>query len=219
MPVLPSRLPRKAHLPDDLAESYLAKRDAIRQRLADFAAVPQSEWFYETAYCLLTPQSKAVHADQVIHLLKDRDFLHLPFDPVQILREPVHYIRFHRVKSDRLLRLQEQWPMIETIISAAKARNSREGRDELSALVNGMGLKEASHVLRNIGCRGLAIIDRHLLRCLVACSVIPEQVHIGSPRQYHAVENLFDHFSQKVGIDMDELDLLFWSDITGLILK
>jgi N-glycosylase/DNA lyase len=219
MPVLPSRLPRKAHLPDDLAESYKTRREAIRQRLADFAAVPQTEWFYETAYCLLTPQSKAVHADQVIHLLKERDFLHTPFDPVQILREPLHYIRFHRVKSDRLLRLQEQWPVIETIIAEARNLNSREGRDELSAQVNGMGLKEASHVLRNIGCRGLAIIDRHLLRCLVACSVIPEEVVVGSSKQYHAVENLFDQFSVKVGINMDELDLLFWSEIAGLILK
>ncbi len=215
-------------LPPQLRASYEERKEQIRQRLNEFAAVPQEEWFYETAFCLLTPQSKAVHADAVIRTLKERGFRDGPFDPVDTLRDPNHYIRFHRVKADRLLWLQQHWLEIEPILADARHHagqdhaghlRCRERRDALAGSINGMGLKEASHVLRNIGCRGLAIIDRHLLRCLEACGVIPDRSVSMTARRYHEIEIAFAAFSSKVGIEMDELDLLFWSEISGLLLK
>lgn len=210
-------------LPLRFRTAFEERKGQIRERLHDFASVPQEEWFYETAFCLLTPQSKAVHADAVIRTLKERGFRDAPFDPVEILRDPARYIRFHRVKANRLLWLQEHWTEIEPILADARHHaghhRCRERRDDLALRMNGMGLKEASHVLRNIGCRGVAIIDRHLLRCLEECGVIPDRTVAITPRRYHEIELLFEKFSRTVQIDMDELDLLFWSEISGLILK
>jgi N-glycosylase/DNA lyase len=38
--------------------------------------------------------------------------------------------------------------------------------------VKGLGYKEASHFLRNIGVKGHAILDKHVMRCLADVGVI-----------------------------------------------
>ena len=114
-------------LPERFQKAYKQRRRAIRQRLNEFAEVKQEEWFYETAYCLLTPQSKAVHADAVIRILQESGFRDAPFDPVGILRDPAHYIRFHRVKADRLLWLQANWGSVESLLASARHLSRHHG--------------------------------------------------------------------------------------------
>ncbi|MCX6139614.1 MAG: DNA lyase, partial [Candidatus Kapabacteria bacterium] len=92
-------------------------------------------------------------------------------------------------------------------------------RKLLARSVNGIGLKEASHFLRNIGVRGLAIIDRHLLTNLVRCGVYVKVPQINTVRAYQSVEEAYSVYCFELGIDMDEVDLLFWCNQTGHILK
>jgi thermostable 8-oxoguanine DNA glycosylase len=49
--------------------------------------------------------------------------------------------------------------------------------------------------------------------------VYSEAPAISSRKNYRAVELAFEQYSNDVGIDMDELDLLFWCAQTGHILK
>ena len=76
----------------------------------------------------------------------------------------------------------------------------------------GLGYKEASHFLRNIGKNdGLAILDRHILRNLKRLgliNLIPKSI---SKKQYLAIERRFSIFAKDLGIAFDALDLLFWS--------
>lgn len=194
----------------------------IRERLAEFAAVNQEDWFYEFCYCLLTPQSKAANAGEVVTLLRELEFKETGSSPLHLLVSPKHYIRFHNVKSRRLQLLQQQWPEVEHFLLEHNERNTKNPRlvrDELASRVNGYGLKEASHVLRNIGWREIAILDRHILRCLVQLSVLKSIPLLNSIRSYHEVERQMILFSQTINIDVDELDLVFWSMFTGKILK
>jgi len=85
--------------------------------------------------------------------------------------------------------------------------------------VKGLGLKESSHFLRNIGYRGLAILDRHILKNLHKSNVINELPKTLTPKVYFEIEKKFKDFSREVSIDMDELDLLFWSMETGEVFK
>jgi len=206
-----------AALPDHLARAYDERRDAIRARLQEFSQVPRTEWFYELCFCLLTPQSKALHAAHAIERLKGMHFQEEGGDPTEILRDPAHYIRFHNTKARRLQVVRDQWPTIVGIIS--QPGTARERRDLLARTVNGMGMKEASHFLRNVGKRGLAIVDRHLLTNLIACRVLDEHARVTTYAHYVDIENRFTAYAEAVGIDMDELDLLFWSEMAGLILK
>jgi N-glycosylase/DNA lyase len=85
--------------------------------------------------------------------------------------------------------------------------------------VKGLGWKESSHFLRNIGYRDLAILDRHILKCLVRLSVLKNLPQTLTAKKYKEIEKIFLAFANEVGIPIDELDLLFWSLATGEILK
>lgn len=191
--------------------------DAVRARLADFASVRREEWFYELLYCLLTPQSSAVNAGKAVEALRTGAFREKGFDPAPVLADRKHYIRFHNTKAARLLAVRGQFGAIATRLSAGSP--SPILREWLVDNVNGLGWKEASHFLRNIGHRDLAILDRHILKHLAAAGVLRKLPKSLTPRLYFAIEKKFAGFAHDLDIPMDELDLLFWSAETGQILK
>jgi N-glycosylase/DNA lyase len=207
----------KVRLPDDVAMAYQTNREAIVQRLTEFSEVPREQWFYEFCFCLCTPQSKAEHAMIAVEHLAEARFFEVGSDPTYVLANKDAYIRFHNVKSRRLLALRDQWP--ELMRDMALLHDARELRDLLVQRVNGYGLKEASHVLRNIGFRDLAILDRHILRMLAYCRVIDDCQKLSTRTDYLEVERLAIRYATDVGISLDELDLLFWFMNTGKILK
>lgn len=85
--------------------------------------------------------------------------------------------------------------------------------------VKGIGYKEASHYLRNIGYRGYAILDKHILRTLHKLGVLPSPDPPTTKKKYLASEEMMRKFAEELTIDFDELDLLLWSNVTGEILK
>jgi N-glycosylase/DNA lyase len=200
-----------------LLQSHKESREAIRQRLDDFSRVPADEYFYELIYCLLTPQSSAVNAGKVVAALKELDFEHSGINPEPILSDRTHYIRFHRTKASHLERCKAGYTVIRDKIMGHP--EGSELRAWLVENVHGLGWKEASHFLRNIGFRNLAILDRHILRNLVRFGALRRLPATLTPRIYMQIEQKFRTFSERLGIPMDELDLLFWSMETGMILK
>jgi N-glycosylase/DNA lyase len=96
-----------------------------------------------------------------------------------------------------------------------------ERRDWLAAepRIKGLGYKEASHYLRNIGFKGYSILDKHIVRCLAELGVIDSPKPPATRRRYLETESRMRQFAGDVGIDFDELDLVLWSIKTGEILK
>jgi N-glycosylase/DNA lyase len=203
---------------ETLKRLYRKRRSAIRERLSEFSSVPASEYFYELAYCLLTPQSSAVHADRAVETLRSHLFSEQGGNPEQLLRNPAHYIRFHRTKARHLLLARAGFPAVLQALS--NGRPAGEVREWLVKNVKGLGYKEATHFLRNIGKNnGLAILDRHILRNLKRYGSIRSVPKALTRRKYLAIEQRFKAFSQQIGIPPDELDLLLWSMETGEIRK
>ena len=202
---------------EELRTLYESKQDAIRKRLKEFASVHHSEYFYELVYCLLTPQSSAANAAKAVRVLRHHDLFHRPVDPEPLLHQKDFYIRFHRTKAKHLLKVKEQFAAIQQHI--LNGNSSVELRRWLVENVTGLGWKEASHFLRNIGHRDLAILDRHILKNLVRVGVLRQLPKTLTAKRYGMIEKKFQQFSRKLNIPMDELDLLFWSLETGEILK
>ncbi|MEW6509760.1 MAG: DNA lyase [Bacteroidota bacterium] len=202
---------------DVLRREHTERQGAILARLSDFAAVPASEYFYELAYCLLTPQSSAANASKAVEQLKRADLLGSDIEPSEILFIKSHYIRFHNTKARRLLEAKRKLPAILSALSSGGS--SPDIRLWLVGNVRGLGWKEASHFLRNIGHRNLAILDRHILRNLRHHGVIRTPPRSLTPARYLVIEQRFLDFADAVSIPMDELDLLFWSRETGEIMK
>jgi N-glycosylase/DNA lyase len=209
--------PSEIKKPADLYRLYLKRKREIHKRLRDFSSVRPEDYFYELVYCLLTPQSSAANALRVVDKLTLKDFLNRNIDPEPMLAGRECYIRFHKTKSKNLLTLKKEYPEIEKILMSG--HSGMEMRQCLVKNVMGMGWKEASHFLRNIGRRDLAILDRHILRCLLRFGVIQKMPKTLTTKKYLQIEKKFRNFSDKCGIPMDELDLLFWSMGTGKILK
>ena len=202
----------------ELKLRFRIHKKAIRARLADFQSVSPSDYFYELVYCLLTPQSSAAHAEQAVTLLSSAGFDTNNIDPEPFLRRKECYIRFHRTKSRYLLRMKEQFPIIA--IKLSEPVLSFELREWLVKNVTGLGYKESSHFLRNIGKNdGLAILDRHILRNLNHLGLIDSIPKSIGRKQYLEIEQRFSNCATMFGIAFDELDLLFWSMETGEIRK
>lgn len=85
--------------------------------------------------------------------------------------------------------------------------------------IKGLGYKEASHFLRNIGVRGYAILDKHVMRCLADLNVLDTARPPGTRNRYLEIEEKLRAVARDVKIDFDELDLVLWSMKTGEVLK
>jgi N-glycosylase/DNA lyase len=77
--------------------------------------------------------------------------------------------RFARQRAERIVKARENFH--RTLELLKNGSSPQELRDLLSDTcskykVEGFGLKEASHFLRNIGYKDVAIIDRHIFRFL-----------------------------------------------------
>lgn len=205
-------------LPEPWASVYAERRPAILRRLEDFNAIPQEQYFYELAFCILTPQSSARNAEATIAELIAGDFFARGFDPTPHLRDPAHYIRFHNVKGKRLLVVRENFSNLMPLLGSRTAEPTQL-RESVLNTVSGLGMKEASHFLRNIGVRGLAILDRHIFKHLHSLKVIKAIPTSVTPKRYLEIEAAWKKYSNQLDISLDELDLLFWSMETGEILK
>lgn len=207
----------KPALPEYLRNAYQLLREPIRRRLAEFRLISESKYFYEMCFCIMTPQSRAKSAAEVQQKLEDMDFYGIGFEPVELLRDARHYIRFHNQKSVRLLKLREDFP--ELLNWLRSDIPDEDKREQIHKRVNGFGMKESAHFMRNIGYRDMAILDRHILKHLVKCGVFDELPSVATVKRYREVEAKFREFSARVNVPLDELDLLFWSYETGEILK
>jgi N-glycosylase/DNA lyase len=201
----------------DIIFYYNQKKTLIEQRLKEFINVPEEEYFYELCFCICTPQSSARNVLQVVNKLKKNNFFDMQFNPVDILSSKEHYVRFHNTKSKRLLDLKQIFPQILEVLRSKTSNTFK--RLKILNIVKGIGMKEASHFMRNIGYRNLAILDRHILKNLTILNIFQEIPKVGTIKKYLEVEQKFQEFSKKINIPMDDLDLLFWSMETGEILK
>jgi N-glycosylase/DNA lyase len=201
-----------------LLEDYKKKRPAIQQRLNDFRTVKRQEYFYELVYCFMTPQSSAVNSAKAQQMLMAYNFQNAEIDPEHLLHQKEYYIRFHKTKAKLLVAMKQQYHAILQKISTVDS--AFEKRQWLAENVKGIGYKEATHFLRNVGLNeGLAILDRHILKNLKKHGAIRSLPRTLTKKKYLSLERRFQQFAEDIGIPIDELDLLFWSNETGEILK
>lgn len=85
--------------------------------------------------------------------------------------------------------------------------------------IKGLGYKEASHFLRNVGLAGYAILDKHILRSLAELGIIDSPQPPTTRARYLETEQRMKSLARDLRIDFDELDLVLWSMRTGEVLK
>jgi len=208
-----------------LRSSYNKIKKSVKKRIREFRRLHKKsdeDVFGELCFCIMTANANALKCDEALKALKAGGH-HLK-SPVCSIRSRIKgKVRFHNKKAEFIVgarRLFKKGRGLD-IKSKIDAKDIVATRDWLVENIKGMGYKEASHFLRNIGLGGnIAILDRHILKNLQkygAIKKIPDSV--GSRKVYMDIEDKMRCFSKSVGIPLDELDLLFWSLQTGFIFK
>ena len=205
-----------------LLSRYEAKKGAIKARLAEFRKVLEKsddDVFAELCFCLLTPQSKAKMCDKAIQRLKENGMLFS--GKSDEIAKNLYGVRFPNNKSKYVEEARKSF--CENGKIRIKDRLDADPytlRESLVKNIKGLGYKEASHFLRNVGLgEDLAILDVHILKNLERFKVIDEIPKTLTRKRYLEIEEKMKAFARETGIPLAELDLLFWSEETGEIFK
>jgi N-glycosylase/DNA lyase len=210
---------------EKIRAAHRARRREIQSRLAEFEEVGRSaadeRLWEEMVFCIFTAGASARMGlgsiEAVRHLLARGTHAELAAALRRKHRYPNSrsgYVVVTRafLEGDCGMRLRDR---LEGFADPLERRDwlARERR------IKGLGYKESSHFLRNVGYRGYAILDKHILRCLAEIGVIASPQPPSTRARYLATEESLRGLARDLGVDFDELDLVLWSLKTGEILK
>jgi N-glycosylase/DNA lyase len=204
---------------------YQKNRKEIKKRLDEFKDLwnkcSEEDIFAELVFCLLTPQSKAKVCWGAVTELVDKGLL-IDGEAEDILKT-VSCVRFKNNKTKYIQEAKDLFSNEDGLSIKDRIdsfEKNEEAREWLVRNVKGMGYKEASHFLRNIGMgEDIAILDRHILKNLKEVGVIKEVPNNLSKTKYFQIENKMKEFADYTNIPISHMDLLFWAKETGEIFK
>ena len=208
-----------------IKQVHSVRSGAIRQRISEFESVlrrgDDAEIWEEMVFCFFTGGCSARMGLRSIEAVRP----HLAEGSWETVRDALSGV--HRYPNARSRYVVESREFLENSIGfriRAKLESFEchlERRDWLvrEKGIKGLGYKEASHFLRNIGYKGYAILDKHVLRCLAELKIIDDPKPPNTRSRYLSVENRLKSLTEAIGIDFDEMDLVLWSMKTGEILK
>lgn len=173
-----------------------------------------NEVFKELCFCLLTANYNAEKSIHIQNNLNDGFLSLLEADLVDMLKKFGH--RFPNARAKFILESRKYINSIKDILSSFAS--DKEAREWLVENVKGLGYKEASHFLRNIGYENCAIIDFHIIDLLVRYNLIEKPKSL-TKAKYIEIENLLREIASKANLNLAELDLYLWFTETGKVLK
>lgn len=190
----------------------------VNKRLNEFSSFGKKnneEWFSELCFCILTANSKAKTALSIQEELAAEGFLCYPKERISsCIKRNKH--RFHNNKARYIVEARKFKDIKDLLLMEIKG--SRDPRDFLVKNVKGLGMKEASHFLRNVGFKDYAIVDRHIVNVMSEYGLI-KKPEVISKKIYIKIEDKFKQIASKVNMDLAELDLYMWYMKTNEILK
>jgi len=172
-------------------------------------------WFRELVLCILTANSSFISAYKALNCVFEYNFFSLDqYKLSKILKECGY--RFYNLKSKYLMEAKSLYGSLKKIVKPLADRDQWEAREFLVNKVNGIGYKEASHFLRNVGYFDLAIIDRHVLRFITD---IVGDIKLRKRRDYFLVEGLLRSIADGLNIQVGLLDLFIFFKQTKTLVK
>jgi len=186
-------------------------------RMKEFKEVgkkPSAEIFKELCFCILCANFTAERSMKIQAAIGD-GFLDLP-EPrlAKGLKALGH--RFPNTRARYIVEARQYKDSLRSIM--ASFSDAEALREWLIENVKGIGRKEASHFLRNIGYTDFAILDFHIINLLARHGLI-EKPKTLTARRYLGIENLLRKVARKAQLRLGELDLYLWYMETGKVLK
>lgn len=191
--------------------------ELVAKRMREFKDVGRKGneiWFSELCFCILTANSTAKLGLKIQGELGD-GFMTLPVGELTRRLKGLGH-RFYNKRAEFIVSAR-RYSRIKDIIT--EFPETQQAREWLVENVYGIGWKEASHFLRNVGYDDVAILDRHILALLQENGIIKEAPKTLTRRRYLEIEELFKDLARKVNLSPAELDLYMWCMKTSCVLK
>ncbi len=191
-------------------------KSLVDTRLREFKELgngSNNEIFRELCFCILTANSSAEKCMKVQIDLGDQ-FLTLSESNLAKKLKELGY-RFPNTRARYIVNARRYKNSIKDVIGMFY---DDELRGWLVENIKGIGYKEASHFLRNIGYADFAIIDFHIIDSLTKHKIIEKPKGL-TKGKYLDIEGLLRKIARKSNLNLAELDLYLWYLETGKILK
>ena len=194
---------------DKVLEVYKENKARIRSYINSCGTNEDECLFGELCFCIMTPQSRAKNCREAVEKLKKDKKLFTA--NMEELRGYLKGVRFPEVKAQRIIEAREKLPELKKMLSS----DPENLRNWLKEEVNGLGLKESAHFMRNIGFRGLAIIDVHIMNFMKKVGKYGNETKSLTNKKYTELERNFLELSRELKIPPEELDIAIWMYQSG----
>lgn len=173
-------------------------------------------WFEELVFCLLTANYSARGALACIAALKEYNALSDGgLEQLRVCLEHRH--RYPYKRSEFILKARAHKGDLKKIIMSQPS--SYAARDWLVENITGLGMKEASHFLRNVGYLDLAIIDKHIISHMEEQGIIDERPKTLTKKKYLEYEKTLTSVADLAGMPLGQMDLYLWAKKSGEVIK
>jgi len=194
-------------------------RRRVESRIREFQAAQgegDERWFEELVFCLLTANYSARGALACIAALNEGDAI--GEGSLEQLRACLeHRHRFPNKRAEFIHKARAHRDDLKRTITSQPS--SRAARDWLVENITGLGMKEASHFLRNVGYLDLAIIDKHILTHMEEQGIIGERPKTLTRRRYLEYEEILICVAGTLGMPLGMMDLYLWAKKSGEVIK
>jgi N-glycosylase/DNA lyase len=194
-------------------------RRKVETRVEEFRQAQresEARWFEELVYCLLTANYSARGSLACIAALKEG--CAMDEGNLEQLRTCLqHRHRFPNKRAEFILEARRHRDDLKKTITGQLS--SRAAREWLVENIKGLGMKEASHFLRNVGYLDLAIIDKHILSHMVEQGIIVKRPETVTRKKYLEYEAILKHVASRLNMPLGMMDLYLWSKKSGEVIK
>lgn len=217
-------------IPHDLMEVY---RDIQKRKTKhNWKNISEEKLWHELVFCILSANVSYELVNSTMSYLIKNHFLDYEWlisneKSANIIHHKMSESNFLPRKKDGELRKYRYPKRSLYIVESAKRIYSKnnslkqilshstsdfELRNELTSLILGIGLKESSHFLRNVGFSNkLAIIDIHVFDfCREFLQLSLPSKSVNSSKQYFHLEEILQNFSLYHRLNLDTFDLAIW---------
>jgi len=191
-------------------------RKIVDTRIKEFKEIDRrssDEIFKELGFCILTANFNAEKSIKIQKEIGDGFFMLSKNELAKKLIE-----LGHRFPNARAGYISDSLKYKESLKEIIHSSNTKELREWIVKNIKGIGYKEASHFLRNIGFDDYAIIDFHIVDILVRHNLIKRPNSL-TKKKYLEIERTLEDLAGKLDLSLSEIDLYLWYIETGKILK
>ena len=176
----------------------------VKQRINEFKNIDKKsndELFSEMCFCMLTANFNAEKSIKIQKEIGECFFTDSKDDLSNKLKNFGH--RFPNARAEYICGSLKYKNSLKEIV---KFHDKKALREWFVNNIKGLGYKEASHFLRNVGFDDYAVIDFHIIDILADYNIIKKPKTI-TKKKYLDIEDLLKKIAKKTDLTLAELDL------------